>query len=264
MNDNNVKNARPERIKIKNAMLRIAGALAFLGVWQLAPLLMGKTSVLLATPVGVVRRLIELVPQGGFISRVWFSFARIAAGFGLALAFGVLFAALSAASKVAESLIRPYMTVAKTVPVASFIVLALIWLSSSTLSVFISFLMVLPIIYTNTLQGIRSADEKLLEAARVFKVPRPRRVRYIYLPAAFPYLISGARVGLGMAWKAGVAAEVISIATGSIGEQLYFSKVYLDSAELLAWTLIVVLLSLAFEKLVLFLLGAAFKGVKKL
>ena len=255
---------KPKKANIKNVSLRIAGALAFLAVWQIVPLFMGGSSILLATPVQVIKRLFELVPQAGFFWRVWFSFARIAAGFGLALALGVILASLAARFSIAESLIRPYMTVAKTVPVASFIVLALIWLSSKTLSVFISFLMVLPIIYTNTLQGIRSADEKLIDTARIFKVPRSRRVRYIYMPAAFPYLISGARVGLGMAWKAGVAAEVISVATGSIGEQLYFSKVYLDSAELLAWTLVVVLLSLAFEKLVLLLLSLAFKGVKKL
>ncbi|MBO4861110.1 MAG: ABC transporter permease subunit [Clostridia bacterium] len=262
---NDIKeNAKTKKINIKNVSLRIAGALAFLAVWQIFPLFMGDTSILLATPLQVANRLFELVPQAGFMGRVWFSFARIAAGFGLAFASGILLASLAARYKIAEALIKPYMTVAKTVPVASFIVLALIWLSSSSLSVFISFLMVLPIIYTNVLQGIRSADAKLLETADLFKVPASRRVRYIYIPAAFPYLISGSRVGLGMAWKAGVAAEVISIATGSIGEQLYFSKVYLDSAELLAWTVVVVLLSLAFEKLTLFLLGLAFKGVKKL
>ena len=226
--------------------------------------MMGRSAVLLATPLQVASRLFGLLSEQGFVSRVLFSLARIALGFGAAFAAGILLASLAAISQIAEAFIRPYMTVAKTVPVASFIVLALIWLSSSTLSVFISFLMVLPIIYTNTLEGIRSADTKLLEAAKIFRVPLARRVLYIRLPAAAPYVISGSKIGLGMAWKAGVAAEVIAIAGGSVGEQLYFSKVYLDSAELLAWTLVVVLLSLAFEKLFLLLLNTAFKGVRKL
>lgn len=263
MNDKEKIKDLKTRQKIKNVMLRTAGALAFLALWQLAPLFMGDSAVLLATPLQVIARLYELVAGGGFFAHIAFSLARIALGFALAVAAGVLFAALSARFRIAEALIRPYITVAKTVPVASFIVLSLIWLTSSTLPVFISFLMVLPVIYTNTLEGIRSADEKLLEAARVYRVPAARRVRYIYIPALRPHLISGARVGAGMAWKSGVAAEVIGIAAGSVGEQLYFSKVYLDSAELLAWTLAVVIVSIAFEKLFLLMLDLVFAGVKK-
>ena len=171
-----VKEPKDKRKRIKKALLRIAGALAFLALWQTAPLLMGRSAVLLATPLQVASRLFELLSEQAFISRVLFSLARIALGFGAAFTAGILLASLAAVSGVAEAFIRPYMTVAKTVPVASFIVLALIWLSSSTLSVFISFLMVLPIIYTNTLEGIRSADVKLLEAAKIFRVPLARRV----------------------------------------------------------------------------------------
>ncbi len=255
---------RKSKLNIKTILLRTAGIVAFLGLWQLAPLLMGSSGVLLATPVKVAERLVELLGEPGFFARVWFSLARIALGFFIALASGIILASLSARFKAAEAFIMPYITVAKTVPVASFIVLAFIWLSSNTLSVFISFLIVLPVIYTNVLDGIRSADKQLLETAAVFKVSAFRRVFYIYIPALKPYLLAGSRVGVGMAWKSGVAAEVIAIATGSVGEQLYFSKVYLDSAELLAWTAVIVAASVAFELLFICLLKLAFKGVKKL
>ena len=155
-----------------------------------------------------------------------------------------------------EVLLRPLMLTIKSIPVASFIILALMWLrSAGNLAVFISFLMVLPVVYTNTLAGIRETDARLLEMAAVFRVPPAKRVRYLYVPAALPYFRSACTVGLGLCWKSGVAAEVIGITSGSIGEALYNAKILFSTAELLAWTVVIVLLSLAFERL--FLWGLA-------
>ena len=127
---------------------------------------------------------------------------------------------------VVEVLLRPLMLTIKSIPVASFIILALMWLrSAGNLAVFISFLMVLPAVYTNTLAGIRETDARLLEMAAVFRVPPAKRVRYLYVPAALPYFRSACTVGLGLCWKSGVAAEVIGITSGSIGEALYNAKI---------------------------------------
>lgn len=111
--------------------------------------------------------------------------------------------------------------------------------------------MVLPIIYTNVLGGIRSVDRALLEMAEVFRIPRMRVVKFIYLPQIMPFFYSACSVSLGLAWKAGVAAEVIGIPKGSVGEQMQQAKVYLDTPDLFAWTLVVVVMSLAFEKIML-------------
>ena len=169
---------------------------------------------------------------------------------------GLALAALAAALRWVEVLLRPLMLTIKSIPVASFIILALMWLrSAGNLAVFISFLMVLPVVYTNTLAGIRETDARLLEMAAVFRVPPAKRVRYLYVPAALPYFRSACTVGLGLCWKSGVAAEVIGITSGSIGEALYNAKILFSTAELLAWTVVIVLLSLAFERL--FLWGLA-------
>ena len=154
----------------------------------------------------------------------------------------------------AEVLLWPYVTFIKTTPVASFIILCLIWLDSANLSVFISFLMVLPIVYANMLEGIRQTDPKLLEMARLFRVSPGRRLFYIYLPQLRPYLMTACSVALGLSWKAGIAAEVIGIPDGSIGERLYEAKVYLNSADLFAWTVVIIAVSIVFEKLFLLLL----------
>lgn len=133
--------------------------------------------------------------------------------------------------RVLELLLWPYVTAIKSVPVASFIIICLIWMSTRQLAVFISFLMVFPVIYSNTLQGIKSADGALLEMARVYRVPFSRRLGYIYAPQVKPFLLSGCSVALGMSWKSGVAAEVIGVVGGSIGERLYEAKVYFQMTD---------------------------------
>ena len=222
----------------------LAAALA-LAVWQGAAMLV-HAPILLPSPLRVADRLGALLVTLDFWSTVGFSLLRIAGGFLLALAAGRF--------SLLEILLRPYVLAIKSVPVASFIILALIWLRTSQLSLFISFLMVFPVLYTNVLTGIRGADGQLLEMARVFRVPWKRRVRMIYLPAVEPFLLAGCATSLGMSWKAGVAAEVIGVVGGSLGERLYDAKIYLMTADLLAWTVVIVALSAGFEKLVLWLL----------
>jgi len=166
---------------------------------------------------------------------------------------GVLLAAVASRYSRIRELLAPVMLAARSVPVASFIILALIWFSSENLSVLISFLMVLPVIYVNVLGGIRCVDRQLLEMAQVFRVPKIRVVRYIYVPQVMPYFYTACSVSLGMCWKAGVAAEVIGMPKGSVGERLQQAKVYLDTPDLFAWTLVIVTASLFFEKIVLLL-----------
>jgi len=210
--------------------------------------------ILLASPVDVLVRLFGLIGEQDFWATVGFSFARISVGFIAGLMIGVALAILAARSEWVEILLSPLMVTIKTVPVASFIILALIWITSGKLSLFISFLMVLPVIYNNVLRGIKSIDPKMDEMADVYHLSWGRRFKYIWIPTIYPFLISACEIALGLAWKAGVAAEVIGIPTGSIGEKMYMSKVYLDSASLLAWTVIIVLISVLFEKLVIWLI----------
>ena len=150
------------------------------------------------------------------------------------------------------------MVTVKSIPVASFIILALIWLSSAQLSSFISYLMVLPILYTAILSGIRNIDPQMLEMADVFHLSWRRRLLFLWIPQIKPYLLSGCSVALGLSWKAGIAAEIIGLPDGTIGEALYNSKIYLCTVDLFAWTVIIVLISVLFEKLFMALLRQIF------
>lgn len=246
----------------KNPLFLIGAVLLALLLWQGVAAAVGF-EVLLPTPLAVLGRLFVLLGQGSFYASLWVSFSRIALGFFSALFTGVLLGFLAARFTPVRILLFPYMVTIRSVPVASFVVIALIWLSSRMLSVFISFLIVLPIVYNNMLAGFHSVDRGLSEMARVYRVPLFRRLRVLYGAALEPYLLSACATGAGLAFKSGVAAEIIGIPAGSVGEKLYDAKLYLDTVDLLAWTLAIVLLSVLFEKLFLFLLKRVLKALKR-
>lgn len=227
-------------------------------LWQ--GLAMGlNNSLLLSSPIEVVLRLGELVIETNFWVAVGFTFSRIALGFMLGFLVGATLGLLAGQFRGVEIFLWPYVKAAKTVPVASFIILSLVFLKARQLSVWISFLMVAPVLYENVLQGVRAADKELLEMGKMFHMPYGRRLGYIILPELRPFLLSGCATALGLCWKAGVAAEVIGVTTNSIGGRLYDAKVYFMTSDLLAWTVVIVLLSVAFEKLVLGLLKLTYE-----
>ena len=243
--------------------IRLWAVVFWLAVWQIASMVIHQ-DLFLVSPVRVVVRLGQLVTEGFFWSSIANSLLRIGGGFLLAVVSGVVLGALAARFRRVQELLAPLMLAVKSIPVASFIILALMLFSSRHLAVLISFLIVLPVIYTNVLAGIRSVDRQLLEMARVFRIPAARRIRYIYLPQVLPYFLSACTVALGLSWKAGVAAEVIGMPEGSIGEQLQQAKIYLNTPDLLAWTVVIVLVSLGFEKLFLALIRRAAKRLERM
>ena len=253
------RNGRTKRTRLE----RLLAVFAALLIWQAAAMLLDET-VLLATPIRVAQELCVMVTEADFWSAIWFSFRRIVVGYFLALAIGAVLAVIAAHFRVFESLLWPFMSVIKATPVASFIILCLIWLKVSNLSIFISFLMVVPIIYTNVLEGLLATDPKLPEMAEVFRLSWGKQFIYIYLPQLKSYLFSACSVSLGIAWKSGVAAEVIGIPDGSIGEMLYNAKLYLDSPQLFAWTAVIIVVSIAFEKLFMLLLRQFYKRLEAL
>lgn len=232
--------------------IKIWAVVFWLIVWEIMARYIGQ-EILLVSPVTVLLTFFKLSLTPAFWNSILFSFSRIILGFTLALMAGIILAAISSACVYIRELLKPLMAVIKATPVASFIILILIWISSRNLSIIISFLMVLPVIYSNILQGIEGTDSQLLEMACIFRISRFRRIRYIYFYQLLPYFKTACSLSLGLCWKAGVAAEVIGIPDGSIGEKLYESKIYLQTAELFAWTLTIILLSVGFEKIFLIL-----------
>ena len=231
-------------------------ALAFwLGVWQLAAWQIGQ-EILLVGPLETLQVVIRLLPTAAFWQRTAASVLHILLGFMLAVTGGVLLAAASSLSEWARSLVAVPMQLIRAAPVASFIILALFWVRGRWLSVLISFLIGLPVVYGAVLQGIRSADRQLLEMARVFRLSHGRTLRAIWVPQVMPFFQQSAVTALGLCVKSGVAAEVIGLPGKSLGEALYNAKITLQTGELFAWTLVIIGASALLERLLRHLLRA--------
>ncbi len=231
---------------IKKAIYVMIAVCIWLSVWQYAALRIDKV-FFLPSVTDTWKALQKLIVSKDFFYILFRTLSKISKGFLFALFFGTILAVVSSLSDFIKMLFLPVLKLIKSIPVASFIILALLWIHSSNLSVLISFLMVLPIIYINVLQGIESVNVRLLEMSKVFHMGRIRRVCFIYIPHILPFLISGCRIGLGFCFKSGIAAEIIGLPAGSIGERLYKAKLYLMTDELFAWTIVIVLVSILYE-----------------
>ncbi len=249
--ENGKLNKNNENFRKKHILRRGLIILFWLCIWQLAAVIT-HNDILLVGPVQVCAALLQNMKEADFLRIIFCSAGRIGLGFFTAFSGGLLLGAAGYRHAWLEEFLAPLMTVLKSIPVASFVVLLLIWSGSASLSFFISFLIVFPNVYVNTAAGLKSADRQLLEMAEVFQVSGWNRFLFLYRPALMPYLRSCLKISLGMSWKSGVAAEVIGMPSWSLGERLYMSKIYLDTAGLFAWTFVVILLSAFFEKTVMY------------
>ena len=234
-------------MKLLKRACRILLILAFwIGVWIIAAWRIGKP-LLFPSPLSVVTRLGELMQTKEFYLITASSLWNIVSGILIAVLGGSLLSIITSRLRLLRELILPIMTVIKATPVASFIVLAMIWIGAAKVPAFITVLIVLPVIWTNLDEGFSSIDPKLNEVTRVYQMSFGKRLKFLVLPSLKPYFVSACRTSLGLAWKAGVAAEIIAMPRNAIGTMIGEARMYLETATMFAWTLTVILLSLLIE-----------------
>ena len=221
-------------------------SLFWLGVWYLAAHFVGLP-LILPGPVDTVAALIGLVQTGDFWRSCGYTLLRVVAGFSAAVVLSALLGILCHFAPLAEVFLSPLRSIIKATPVTSFIILVLLWVSKGQVPAFISFLMVLPIIWGGVQGALGATDKNLLEMAAAYRFSLGKKLRWIYFPSVWPHFLASGMTGLGFAWKSGIAAEVIALPAFAIGMHLYNTKIYLERAELFAWTLTVILLSMALE-----------------
>lgn len=239
-------------------LLKRGAAVAFwVLVWQLAAQALGHGGLFLATPWQTLQALGALLPTAAFWRRIAFSALRILAGFCLAVLAGLALGAAGSRWRAVRFLIDPVMQLIRAMPVASFVILALLWVRSANLSVVVSFTHVLPVTYAGVLAGIADTDRQLLEMAQVYRLPPGKRLRYIWLPGVFPSFSESCIAAMGMCWKSGVSAEVIGLPDWSIGDALYRAKITLSTPDVFAWTLVIVAASAVLSRLAAWGLRAA-------
>ena len=238
----------------KKIIQAFCSLLFWIGLWAIASFRINNAFIL-PSPIQVLKAMFKLFQDPKFLMITAQSLIRIFLGVLIAIIVGIFIAVFSVRFSFVNMLITPFMSTVKATPVASFIFVAIIFLTRNILPVFITILLVLPIIWTNISSGIRSTSKELLEVAKVYRFSPITKITKLYIPTVIPYFLAACRSALGMAWKAGVAAEVLCIPTAAIGTELYYAKTYMDTESLFAWTLITILLSLVIEKSIVFFIS---------
>ncbi len=238
---------------LKNTAKKLLTAIIWLGIWQTLSAIVGLSAIL-PSPVDTAVELKKLAVTGDFWLSVLYSVIRITFGFLAGTVIGAVAGAVSSFSKGVSEFLAPVVSIIKATPVASFIILAVIWLETGNVPSFATALIVFPFVYSNIKTGFSETDKMLIEMSDAFGVSRTKKMLKLYFPSVKPYFVSAATTAMGLAWKAGIAAEVICNPKMSIGNGIYESKIYFEPPAMFAWTAVVIILSIVLEKIMLLIL----------
>lgn len=244
----------PKREIPAGAYSLLFSGIFWLCVWQAVYMKVG-ISLLVPSPAETVGVLLGLLGTAAFRTAVAASVISVMGGFLMGVTFGALLGGLAARFKAVEYALALPVGIIKTTPLASFILLVLVWVRRSRITALISFLMMFPTVYAAVYDGVRSADPKLAEVARVYNFSAYKTFRTLVVPAVLPFFVSALRSSVGIAWKAGISGEVLAVMRGTIGGELYNAKTYLDTPGIFAWTVVIIAISLFTEYAVLKLTG---------
>jgi NitT/TauT family transport system permease protein len=217
-------------------------------VWQVAAEIVDQP-LYLPSVAETFKHIWGVVQGEAFWRNVVVTFYRVVAGLFISSSLGVVLAILSSLAPWVEAFFAPFLTTVKSIPTMSIIILALVWFKSGNVPIFVSFLICFPMLYSNTLTGIKEINPMLLEFCRVHHIPFKRTLSDVMIPSVWPYVRAAFFVAIGFCWKATIAAEVLSAPKASMGYELYLTKLYLDIPELFAWTVIIVSITMVIEKL---------------
>lgn len=241
-------------IKIPSYVKTPLVLLFWLGVW-FAVCEWVDMELLVPSPRAVVDAFSVLLREREFYISCFNSLYKVLTGWAAGVFFGTVLGVFTHLSGILKSLFEPLLHIIKATPVASFIVLALVLMSSRAVPAFTCALITVPVVWANVTEGLGSPDKKLLEMADCFNMSRKNRIRDIYIPAVKPYFSAAAITSMGLSWKAGIAAEVICSPKNTIGAGISDAKVYLETPQLFAWTITVIVLSVILEKILARILG---------
>ncbi len=239
--------------KTLNLVVKILVPFFWIGVWQLISMLVNN-SYFVPSVYDTFLKLIDIVFSVSFLKIASLTLLRVATGFALGVVFAVILSFLCHKFPIIYEIIYPIISIIKSTPVASFIIILWILLKGDVLVIFIAFLMVMPIIWQNLMDGYKSIKTELIEVAEVYEFSLAKRLKLIVFPALLKYFIPASITSISLAWKSEIAGEIIAYTKNSIGEKINDAKAGFDTPSVFAWTVIIIIFSLLLEKLVKLLL----------
>ena len=239
----------------------LLGVLLIVSVWKIGAVAVGA-DVILPGPLVALNAVGAVLSSDEFLPALKATALRGLSAFLVSAFLGLFFGVLAGIVKEIRGLLTPFVVIVKSTPVMSFILLALIWFPSGFVPVFTAILMAFPIIYENVAAGVAIVDPRLIEMARVYRVSKVRILFTILMPGLFAFFFAGARTAMGIIWKAVIAAEILSRPAAAVGSSMYEAKIYIETASVIAWTLVAVLLS-ALSEMILHRVSIFFRGVRR-
>lgn len=203
--------------------------------------------IYLPSPYNVISSFVQITSDKDFFAVLSSTTFRVLLSFLISTVTGVLIGIFCGLNKTVYEVFEPFIVLIRSTPVISIIIIALIWFRSDYAPVFTGFLMCFPVVWSNVVQGIKNTDHHLIEMSKIYRVKPMQIIRTVYIPSAKPFIAAGLTSSLGLAWKVIAAAEVLSLPRYAIGSKLHDSKIYLESDRLIAWTLLIIIISYLFE-----------------
>lgn len=231
----------------KNIII-LASVAVMLILWEVAALRIDSEQIM-PGPAATLTSTVGLFGQKDFVAIVFSTILRGIVGFLIAAIAGVILGIIAGINEGFNAFMKPWIVVMRSTPVVAFVLLALIWFSQST-AVFIAFLTMFPMIFTNVVEGIHNVDGKLLKMAELYKVKKIRVIKWVYVPAIAPFMVSGISSAIGIGWRAIIVGEVMSQPRYGIGNSMQLAQIQMNVDKLIAWTIIAVLLGFLFEKII--------------
>ncbi|HEW92383.1 MAG TPA: ABC transporter permease [Thermotogaceae bacterium] len=214
--------------------------------WQIVSIWI-NSQLLLPSPIDTFKRLSQLIISGRIFPPLLNTLLKAMIGFFMALAAGFFTGFLMGLNKVFYELLRPLISVVQSVPIISWLALAMLWWGVGDKGpIVIVFLTLFPIVTLNVYEGVLNIDKKLVEMAKIYKVKRSRIFRDIYLGSVFPFVVSAISVSTGLLWKSVAVAEFMAGSRG-IGVEIAWAKSKLETVDVFAYTVLLVLLGIASE-----------------
>jgi len=230
----------------KNKLAFLTAVVFLVIIWQLVAMA-ASSLFIFPGPEATLRALIDLGGQPEFWPTVGSTVLRGLSGFFISCLLGFILGLIGGLNRTVFVLLQPIMTVIRSTPVMSVVILAIIWTNSNLVPVLVCLLIAFPILYGNVVEGIRSVDTGLVQMASVYQVGSRRRLWELYLPSIIPFVMAGASNAMGITWKVIIAAEVLCQPLQAVGTQMMWAKMNLDTPQVLAWTVVLVTISYLFE-----------------
>lgn len=234
-------------------IISLTSVVFIVGLWYLVALKL-DASVIVPTPLEVLDSLKELFTTKDFVLNVGTTVLRAFESFVIIFILGSVFGIAAGRLKVIEMIFRPFVTLFKAIPVMSIILIAFLWLKTGQIPVFSAFLMAFPVMYVQTLDGMKNKSRELEQMCRIYNITGKRKLWNYTVPSLMPSLITGAKQSMSMIWKVVISAEVLTIPSFGIGRSLHMAQIQIETAEVFAWTFIAVVLTFLGDSIFLLVL----------